>query len=238
MRLLVVSDIHSNHTALKAVLDDALYWDQSLCAGDTVGYGPSPNECINALRDKGFKCIKGNHDHAATINDTSPQEETPGQFRFNSRAAGAIHINRAQLTPNSRTYLKKLPTSLRLNINSLKITAYHGSPRAPLSEYVHPEDAQKRVSQMIAESDCQILVLGHTHKPYAIEHEGDLLLNPGSVGQPRDGDPRASYAIVEIEEGKFKAGIHRVAYDIKETQEKMSRLGLPRSLSTRLLLGR
>jgi putative phosphoesterase len=238
LRLLSVSDIHSNHTALTAVLDDAPQWEQSICAGDTVGYGPSPNECIDTLRDNGFKCIKGNHDHAATINDTSPLEETPGHFRFNPRAAGAIEINRAQLTPNSRTFLKDLPTSLRLNIDSVNIAAYHGSPRAPLSEYVHPEEAKKRASQMIAESECNILVLGHTHKPYAIEHEGALLLNPGSVGQPRDGDPRASYATVEIMGGRFKTNLHRVAYDIKETQEKMSRLGLPRSLSKRLLLGR
>ena len=120
----------------------------------------------------------------------------------------------------------------------MNIIAYHGSPRAPLSEYVHPEEAKKRASLLIVESDCNILVLGHTHKPYAIEHEGALLLNPGSVGQPRDGDPRASYATVEIAEGRFRSSIHRVAYDIEATQDKMRRLGLPRSLSKRLQLGR
>ena len=238
MRLLVVSDIHSNHAALKAVLDDAAPWEHSLCAGDIVGYGPSPNECIGSLRDNGFNCIKGNHDHAATINDTSPLEETPGRFRFNPRAAGAIKVNRTLLTPDSRAFLKGLPTSLRLNVDRVNIAAYHGSPRAPLSEYVHPEEAKKRASQTIAESECNILVLGHTHKPYSIEHGASLLLNPGSVGQPRDGDPRASYAMVEIKEGRFKANLHRVAYDIKETQEKMRRQGLPKSLARRLLLGR
>ena len=238
MRLLVVSDIHSNHAALKAVLDDAPQWDQSICAGDTVGYCPSPTECIGILRDNGFRCIKGNHDHAVTIGDTSPLEETPGHFRFNPPAAGAIEVNRSIITPDSRAFLKGLPTSLRLNIDSVNIAVYPGSPWAPLSEYVHPEEAKKRALQMIRESECNILVLDHTHNPYTIEHENSLMLNPSSVGQSRDGDPRASYATVEIEKGRFKPCIHRVVYDIKETQEKMSRLGLPRSLSTRLLLGR
>ena len=231
LRLLVVSDIHSNHTALRAVLDDAAPWDRCICAGDTVGYGPDPNECIGALRDNGFRCIMGNHDHQVITGDTE-------NFRFNPRAASAIEINRGLLTPDSRAYLEGLPISLRLKVDSVNIAVYHGSPRVPLSEYVMPEEAEMRAPQLIAESECNLLVLGHTHKPYAIEHGDALLLNPGSVGQPRDGDPRASYAIVEIDEGKISLHIHRVKYDIERTQEKMKRLGLPEPLATRLRLGR
>jgi len=231
LRLLVVSDIHSNHAALRAVLDDAAPWDQCICAGDTVGYGPDPNECIGALRDKGFRSIMGNHDHEVITGDTE-------NFRFNPRAASAIEINRGLLTPDSRAYLEGLPISLRLKVDSVNIAVYHGSPRVPLSEYVMPEEAEMRAAQLIAESECNLLVLGHTHKPYAIEHGDALLLNPGSVGQPRDGDPRASYAIVEIVEGKISLHIHRVKYDIERTQEKMKRLGLPEPLATRLRLGR
>jgi putative phosphoesterase len=231
LRLLVVSDIHSNHAALRAVLEDAAPWDRCICAGDTVGYGPDPNECIGALRDNGFRCIMGNHDHQVITGDTE-------NFRFNPRAASAIEINRALLTPDSRAYLEGLPTSLRLKVGSVNITIYHGSPRAPLSEYIMPEEAKMRVAQLIGESDCNLLVLGHTHKPYAVEHGDALLLNPGSVGQPRDGDPRACYAIVEIAEGRINPHIHRVKYEIERTQEKMRRLGLPESLAARLGLGR
>ena len=238
LRLLVVSDIHSNHAALRAVLDDAALWDRCICAGDTVGYGPDPNECICALRGNGFRSIRGNHDHQVITGDISQLEGVPGNFRFNPRAARAIEINRGLLTPDSRAYLEGLPTSLRLKVDSLNIAVYHGSPRAPLSEYVMPEEAKVRAPQLIAESDCDLLVLGHTHKPYAIEHGDALLLNPGSIGQPRDGDPRASYAIVEIAEGKINPHIHRVKYDIERTQEKMKRLGLPEPLATRLGLGR
>ena len=238
LRLLVVSDIHSNHAALRAVLEDAAPWDQSICAGDTVGYGPDPNECVGALRDNGFRCIMGNHDHQVITRDTSPLGGTPGNFRFNPRAASAIEINRGLLTPDSRAYLMGLPTSLRLKVDGVNLAVYHGSPRAPLSEYVMPEEAKMRAAQLIAESDCNLLVLGHTHKPYAIEHGDALLLNPGSVGQPRDGDPRACYAIVEIAEGRINPRIYRVKYEIERTQEKMRRLGLSESLAARLGLGR
>ncbi|MCW3988990.1 MAG: metallophosphatase family protein [Candidatus Bathyarchaeota archaeon] len=238
LRLLVVSDIHSNHIALRAVLDDAAPWDRCICAGDTVGYGPDPNECIDALRDNGFRCIRGNHDHEVITGDASSPEGAPGNFRFNPRAARAIKINRGLLTPDSRAYLEGLPTSLRLKVDGVNIAVYHGSPRAPLSEYIMPEEAKMRAAQLIAESECTFLVLGHTHKPYAIEHGDALLLNPGSVGQPRDGDPRASYALVEIAEGKINSYIHRVKYDIKRTQEKMKRRGLPKTLATRLGRGR
>ena len=238
LRLLVVSDIHSNHAALRAVLDDAAPWDTCICAGDTVGYGPDPNECIGALRDNGFRSIRGNHDHQVITGDTPPMEGAPEKFRFNPRAARAIEINRDLLTPDSRVYLEGLPISLRLNVDGISIAVYHGSPRAPLIEYVMPEEAKMRAAQLIAESDCNLLVLGHTHKPYAIRHGDALLLNPGSVGQPRDGDPRASYALVEIAEGKINPHIHRVKYDIKRTQDKMKRRGLPKTLATRLGRGR
>jgi putative phosphoesterase len=238
LRLLVVSDIHSNHTALQGVLDDAAPWDQCICVGDIVGYGPDPNECIGALRDNVFKCILGNHDHEVITGDASPLEGAPGNFCFNPRAARAIDINRGLLTSTSRAYLEGLPTSLRIKIDSVNIAVYHGSPRAPLSEYIMPKEAKMRAAQLITESDCNLLVLGHIHKPYAIEHGDTLLLNPGSVGQPRDGDSRASYAIIEITRGRIKPQIHRVKYAIDRTQEKMKRLGLPESLATRLGLGR
>ena len=238
MRLLVVSDIHSNNVALRAVLGDAVPWDLSICVGDAVGYGPDPNECIGALRDNGFRCLMGNHDRGVIDGDASPREGDPGYFRFNPRAARAIEINRSLLTSDSRAYLEGLPTTLRLEVDGVNIAAYHGSPRAPLTEYVMPEEARIGAPQLIAESDCTLLMLGHTHKPYAIEHGDALLLNPGSVGQPRDGDPRASYAIVEFTEGKIITHIHRVEYDIERTQKKMRRLGLPESLATRLELGR
>ena len=175
---------------------------------------------------------------AKSSRETTSQEGAPGNFRFNPRAVSAIGINRGLLSPGSRAFLEGLPTSLRLKIDGVGLAAFHGSPRAPLSEYIMPEEAEARAAQLIPESDCDLLVLGHTHKSYAIKHGEAMLLNPGSVGQPRDGDPRASYAMVEIAEGEINPRIHRVEYDIGGTQEKMRRLGLPESLVARLGLGR
>jgi putative phosphoesterase len=237
LRLLVVSDIHSNHAALQAVLADAAPWDECICAGDTVGYGPDPNECIGTARERGFRCIVGNHDHEIINGAGSKPEGAPEKFRFNPRAARAIEINRGLLTPDSRAFLEALPSSLRLKIASMNIAVYHGSPQSPLNEYVMPDEARLNAAQLIADAGSDLLILGHTHKPYAIKQGGSLLLNPGSVGQPRDGDPRASYALVDIAGGKILSRIHRVEYDIVRTQEKMRGLGLPESLAARLRAG-
>jgi putative phosphoesterase len=238
LRLLVISDIHSNHAAIQAVLADAAPWDECICAGDTVGYGPEPNECIGTVRESGFRCIMGNHDHEAIYGAGSMPEGAPGKFRFNPRAARALEINRDLLTADSRVFLEALPSSLMLSIDGVNIAVYHGSPQSPLSEYVMPDEAKLNAAQLIADAGSNLLILGHTHRPYAINHGGSHLLNPGSVGQPRDGDSRASYALVDIAGGKISSHIHRVEYDIVRTQEKMKRLGLPGPLVTRLRVGR
>jgi putative phosphoesterase len=202
------------------------------------GYGPDPNECIGTVRENGFRPIMGNHDHEVIYGAGSIPEGAFGKFRFNRHAARAIEINRNLLTPDSRAFLEALPSSLRLNIDGVNIAVYHGSPRAPLREYVMPVEARLNAALLIADAGSNLLILGHTHIPYAIEHEGSFLLNPGSVGQPRDGDPRASYALVDIAGRKINSRIRRVEYDIVRTQEKMRRLGLPESLTTRLRVGR
>jgi putative phosphoesterase len=222
---------------MKAVLADAAPWDECICAGDTVGYGPDPNECVGTVRENGFRCIVGNHDHEIINGAGLKPEGAPEKFRFNPRAARAIEINRGLLTPDSRAFLEALPSSLRLNIEGMDIAVYHGSPQSPLSEYVMPDEARLNAAQLIADAGSDLLILGHTHKPYAIEQGSSFILNPGSVGQPRDSDPRASYALVDIAGGKILSRIHRVEYNIVRTQEKMRGLGLPESLVTRLRVG-
>ena len=237
LRLLVVSDIHSNHAALRAVLDDAAPWDVGICAGDTVGYGPDPNECVSAVRENGFECVMGNHDYEVQHGAGSLLQGASRRFRFNPHAARAVEINRELLAPGSMATLKTLPKSLRLEIQGADIAVYHGSPQAPLREYVMPDEAKRRAAQLIAEAGSRILILGHTHKPYTLKHRGALLLNPGSVGQPRDSDPRASYALVQLSDGEAKSIIRRVEYDIETTQTRMREKGLPEPLATRLRVG-
>ncbi|MDY6908280.1 MAG: metallophosphoesterase family protein [Chloroflexota bacterium] len=240
MRCAIVADIHGNLAALEAVLRDIEErggCDQIWCLGDIVGYGPQPTECIARIRQSGALCVAGNHDWAAIgkipITD------------FNPDAAQACRWTSQQLCREDVAYLDRLP----LTEVSGEFTIVHGSPREPIWEYV--------LSTGIAEANLPFFrtrycLIGHSHVPLAFEQrgkecllkemlselwlgEGRLLINPGSVGQPRDGDPRASYAILDDGEGVVR--YHRVPYEIAETQEKMVMAGLPLFLATRLSYG-
>lgn len=226
MRLLVLSDIHSNHTALRKVLDDAGDWDRALCAGDLVGYGPDPNGCLATVRSEGIMCIKGNHDDATVTGETT---------WFNQVAARAIEITRGIITRSNRSYLQKLPTSLHLELGGVKIVSYHGSPENPLREYVYPGMARLRAEGFMQRTGADLLVLGHTHVPYIIR-DHRVIMNPGSVGQPRDGDPRASYMLVETDEMKVEH--RRIEYDVDSVASRIRSMGLPGILADRLYVGR
>jgi diadenosine tetraphosphatase ApaH/serine/threonine PP2A family protein phosphatase len=243
MRYLILSDIHSNLVALEAVLEDAPSGLPVWCLGDLVGYGPNPNECVNRLRELEPKCIVGNHDWAvmgqADIDD------------FNPEAKEAVLWTRKQLTPDNMAYLQHLPISLIEG----EFTLVHGSPRKPIWEYIlHPSTA----SLNFAYFNTAYCLVGHTHVPEIFRFldqdskptceperlwepgtyplgEGRLIINPGSIGQPRDGNSRASYAILDTEAKTLN--LHRVTYDIDKTQRLMEKAKLPRRLVLRLSYG-
>ncbi len=226
MRLLIISDTHSNLAALEEVLDDAGSYDAAISAGDIVGYGPNPEECIDRLFFKGFRCVMGNHEKAIATYETD---------WFNDDAQAAIKLNREMLSQGSLKWLISLPTELRLEYDSLKIVIYHGSPTEPLTSYIYPEDAKRLADRFLACTGSDIVVLGHTHIPYAVKRHGKLLLNPGSVGQPRDGDSRASYLMLETE--PLRVEHRRVEYNIDATAEAIDAAGLPHRFATRLYTG-
>jgi predicted phosphodiesterase len=244
MRYLIISDIHGNLAALDAVLAhaDMETIDQLWCLGDVVGYGPCPNECIARLREfPDHYCVAGNHDWAA-ISRIDVVE-------FNPVAQVACQWTGEQLTPENRAYLENLPT----RIIEGNCTLVHGSPREPIWEYIiYPSTAHLNFQFF----DSQFCLVGHTHAP-AIFQEGTsthgfeisiplpdeaieiseerLIINPGSVGQPRDGDPWAAYMVFEIEERTLE--YHRIPYDIALTQRLMMEKELPESLINRLSFG-
>ncbi|MGD0802626.1 MAG: metallophosphoesterase family protein [Candidatus Bathyarchaeia archaeon] len=226
MKILVVSDIHSNLVALEAVLEDAGHWDAAISAGDIVGYGPNPEECIDRLYFKGFRCVLGNHDNAVATIETD---------WFNDDAQDAIKINRSKLTLASLRWLGRLPIELKLELDGYKISVYHGSPTEPLTSYIYPDSAKTQAENLLSLTGSDILILGHTHVPYMIENDSHLMLNPGSVGQPRDGDPRASYILLETE--PLRVEHRRVEYNIDVTAEAIDALGLPHKFATRLYWG-
>lgn len=222
MRLGIVSDIHSNLPALESVLSflDANAADSIVHAGDIVGYNPQPNEVIGLIRKRGIVTISGNHDITAMTGDTS---------RLNAMAAAVIFWTRRMLSAKSREYLQSLPVSTEF----AGVRVHHGSP-FDRDEYVYESMADETY---LEEAGGDILVLGHTHIPFVKRFGEDrLIVNPGSVGQPRDGNPLASCAVLDTE--TMECAIHRLGYEIESVVEEIRQVGLPQCLGERLLLGR
>jgi diadenosine tetraphosphatase ApaH/serine/threonine PP2A family protein phosphatase len=245
VRVGVVTDIHSNLTALTAVLDDMGPIDALWCLGDIVGYGPWPNECITLLRERGVVSIAGNHDLCAIESPLVSVED------FNRDAADATRWTADQLTAESLQYLQSLTPILQVND---QVTIAHGTPREPIWEYLMSADQAAASLHYYATPLC---LVGHTHIPslfveqedgsIGVEYQRDrnrhamaeqrCLANPGSVGQPRDRDPRAAYLVVDLNGGGPTLEWRRVAYDIAATQAAMRDAGLPRFFIERLEQG-
>lgn len=242
MKYLIIADIHSNLEAFEAVLEDTENhggFGHTWCLGDVVGYGPDPGPCIKLLRQLDPLCVCGNHDLAAVgkidVGD------------FNSGAAKANRWTAGQLSGEDKVFLSGL---CELAVED-DFTIVHGSPRQPVWEYIaHTITAEDNFRRF----DTRFCMAGHTHVPYlftsdgvevngSILRDGDMLvlgdnrliINPGSVGQPRDRDPRASYAIFDAEEMVLHN--YRVTYDVTSTQQKMQRAGLPDFLVSRIAWG-
>jgi len=242
MKVLLVSDIHANLIALEAVFADSPPFDALWNLGDTIGYGPRPRECLDQMVDRAASpSLVGNHD-LACIGEVDLAE-------FNPAAQQASHWTALQLGMDHRAYLKGMPP---LTI-AHGYTLAHGSPRAPVWEYVTNTQI---ATENFAHFDTDVCFIGHTHIAMfaslaigadAAEiqawREGETLdllaarylINPGSVGQPRDRDPRAAYALVDTALGTATA--HRVAYDVAKTQRQMVLANLPDLLITRLSVG-
>ena len=241
MRVAVVSDIHGNLTALDAVLAaiDADPPEELWCLGDLVGYGARPNECCAAVEARAHFCLAGNHDLAV--------RGTIDLAEFSGDAGTAASWTRDVLAPGALAFLNGLePEGKRANV-----AMFHGSARDPVWEYVLTEDAALAT---LAAVDEAIVLVGHSHAALHVSIRGDdvgdglspegtevdladarTLLNPGSVGQPRDGDPRAAYLVLDL--AARTASFRRVEYDVARTQAEIREAGLPETLAARLETG-
>lgn len=250
MRYLIISDLHSNLEATSAVFEAAAgEYDRVLCCGDVVGYGPSPNEVIERLTDCGATVIRGNHDKAACDLD--------GTEWFNDSAERAIRWTRSTLTPAHRMFLRDLPVGPSISSHR-HFQLVHGS-LLDEDQYLYDEgDAYDALNA----TSVPITFFGHTHLPcyFALNRQGELvseflegaarhvgfqiqlgkdtsyLINPGSVGQPRDHDPRAAYALFDSSERTVE--LKRVEYDVEAVQERMRVARLPEYLIQRIAVGR
>lgn len=225
LRVALIADIHSNLNALEAVLARVreVGADAVLCAGDIVGYGARPNECCAMVRKVAAAAVYGNHEIAALTRDVI--------WMNPSAAKAALWTSRA-LDEGSRDFLLRLGLEARIQLGSRRVAVYHGSVDSAI-EYVFEDQADE---DLLARAKCDILVLGHTHVPFVRRFGGGLVVNPGSVGQPRDRDPRASFALLDPD--RVECTVERVEYDVAVAMEDILDAGLPEFLAERLLMGR
>ncbi|HLW82717.1 MAG TPA: metallophosphoesterase family protein [Candidatus Acidoferrales bacterium] len=248
MRFLILSDVHANLTALEAALSESKgKWEKAVCLGDVVGYGPDPNEVVERIRNLGAVTIRGNHDKVGS-GLTSAED-------FNPVARAAAMWTRERLRPENRTYLEQLPLG-PVSVDGFSMV--HGA--------IHDEDeyvvAPAQALESLLEAPSQITFFGHTHLQggFSLDPDNQLsslrlrpadgqkfakldikkgtnyLLNPGSVGQPRDGDSRAAFAIADTNTNEVE--FWRVTYDVEAVQQRMEKAGLPEPLIMRLSFGR
>lgn len=227
MKIGVIADIHSNLSAFKAVLEDMPRVDQIVCAGDLVGYAAEPNEVVDLAKSKRLQVVMGNHDYAAVTRDARG---------FNPLAAQAALWTADKLTIENFKFLSNLPTHLKLSFAKQKLYLVHGSPRDPLNEYIFPDVPNPELAQVVKNVNADVLVLGHTHVPMSRMMLGRLVVNPGGVGQPRDRNPNASYAVLTLGK-KIWVEHRRVKYDTGDVAKKIKIAGLPEELAARLFFG-
>jgi putative phosphoesterase len=210
MRILVVADIHGNRAALEAIREP---FDACLCVGDIVDYGPEPAACIDWVRANATHAVRGNHDHGVAQN---VEVQGIGGFRFLTAVTRPLSV--AAITPAQRRYLADMPTSRMFTLGGKRFLVVHATPRDPMDEYAPPEvDFWK---PRLAGLHVDYVLTGHTHQPYALQVNGARVVNPGSVGLSRDGDPRASYAVIDGDEVQLK----RAEYPIGETIQAVEAL--------------
>jgi predicted phosphodiesterase len=248
MRQLLVSDVHSNIEAFDACMERAnsAGFDSVLCCGDLVGYGPNPNEAVDRIRDLDTTCIRGNHDRVASGQDNADD--------FNAHARAAAYWTRDALTPETRQYLLELPVGPYDLGSGAQLV--HGA-------VTHEDDyvmSEMHAVESFELTDAHLTFFGHTHYPcvFSCDLDGNVqleiprseddyltvelrknvqyMINPGSVGQPRDNDTRSSFAIWDGDRSRIE--FHRVKYPFEVTQEKMKAVGLPQYLIDRLRFGR
>ena len=229
-KILLLGDIHANTVALQRVFEDAGDVDEILCVGDIVDYNPWPLEAIEMVKTHGILSVIGNHDRDSALG-------TP--VGYNPYAEVSCLWTHKQLGSNERRYLLSLPEKLVVNREGVTLFICHGSPDSLVDEYVYPPPMTPKavLKGYLDMVHAEIVVLGHTHVPFVQKFPEGYVVNPGSVGQPRSGDPRASYVLITVENGEVSLEHRLVEYDIREVATKILEVGLPHFLARRLYVG-
>lgn len=237
MRIAVMTDIHGNLPALAAALARAgeIGVEAVYCGGDLVGYGPRPDEVCAAVEDRGIPTIYGNYDYAIGrgLEDCGCAYVTRHDRELGERS---IAWTLAHTDERSRAFMRDLPFDLRFDMGGRRVRLVHGSPRK-VNEYLFEEKPASLYERLAGQAEAELLVFGHTHRPWIHEYGGVLFVNCGSVGKPKDGDPRAAFAVLELANGRVEASIERVPYDAAAVAEEVRGSGLPPEYADQLVSG-
>lgn len=237
MPVAIISDIHGNIKALEAVLSDIKERgiEEIYCAGDLVGYAPFPNEVIDLISQKKIPTVMGNYDDGVGFD----KPECGCAFTdLHSKALGQISIDwtKEVVTPEHKKYLQSFPSNIDFKMGDLKIKVVHGSPRK-INEYLFEDKPERTLQRIVEESGADILVCGHTHKPFHKVFVNKHLVNVGSVGKPKHGDPKAVYGVLDTRDGNLEVKFVKVSYDVEFVAQAIENSDLPNDFAKALRIG-
>ena len=237
LRLAIFSDIHANLHAVPAVLEDIAQHqpDAVYCLGDLVGYGAFPNEVIGLLRERQIPTIMGNYDDGVGFgrDDCGCAYKTAEMRHLGDLS---LQWTKGHVTAENKAFLRSLLPNIRLVITGTRVLLVHGSPRK-INEYVYEDRLPASLGHIAQGAEADLLVFGHTHLPYVKEVAGVLLVNDGSVGKPKGGDPRAAYALLDVD-SLLEATIQRVSYEVDAAASAVRASGLPTQFADTLVEAR
>lgn len=232
----VITDIHGNMPALQAALQriDELGIERVFCGGDLVGYGPQPNEVCALVAEREIPTIYGNYDYAIgrDLEDCGCAYITPHDRELGQQS---VVWTLEHTDQRSKDFMRELPFDLRFNVGETSVHLVHGSPRK-VNEYLFEDKPASLYERLAAAESADMLVFGHTHKPWDHEYGGVRFVNCGSVGKPKDGDPRGAFAVLDASSGRLEVTIERVVYDAEAVAAEVREVGLPDEFADKLTL--
>jgi putative phosphoesterase len=236
-RVAVITDVHANLPALHAALEriDELGIEDIYCGGDLVGYGPHPNEVCALIAERAIPTIYGNYDYAIArdLEDCGCAYITPHDRELGQESVDwtLTHTDAA-----SKSFMRELPFDLRIALGETAVHIVHGSPRK-VNEYLFEDKPARLYERLATTEEADVLVFGHTHKPWVHEYGSVLFVNCGSVGKPKDGDPRAAFALLEAGDTGTHVEVERVGYDAEAVARAVAAVGLPQEFAEKLVIG-
>jgi len=232
----VITDLHANLPALQAAFQriDELGIERVYCGGDLVGYGPHPNEVCALIAERELPTIYGNYDYAIArdLEDCGCAYITPHDRELGQQS---VLWTLANTDERSKAYMRALPFDLRFEVGESSVHLVHGSPRK-VNEYLFEDKPASLYERLAAAEEGDVIVFGHTHKPWDHEYGGVRFVNCGSVGKPKDGDPRGAFAVLDASSGRLEVRIERVAYDAEAVAADVREAGLPGEFADKLLV--